>query len=315
MKLVNKISINPMKNYDIEVEETNCFFVNNILVHNSNGGICRTASGKIMPQSREQILSIGNDNAGFAAFCEANNDHIVKLFDVFPANVDVTIYGEWVGGNIQKGVALTGLDKHFVMFKAKIGDGYVNLPTDLHNNDNGIYNIDQIPSYEVEIDFLNPTPVSEVLADLTLKVEEECPWAKIMFGVSGVGEGIVWHQTDNPELNDYWFKTKGVKHKGGGKPQKIKISDEKLESINAAAEEVLPEWRLEQGIAYLRENNIPLIPQSTGDYLRWIAGDILKEETGAIEASGFTWKEIQNPAIRNAKNYFLNHINTNFDAL
>lgn len=287
-----------------------------VKLHGTNAGINRSPSNKIQAQAREKFIDVNSDNYGFAFFCEANKESVAKLFERFSNENNVTIFGEWCGGKIQRNVALLGLPKHFVICAIKVDDSYIDLPDDLHNNEASIYNIKQIPTYEVSVDYTRPAIASELLSDYTLAVEEECPWAKLMFNTSGIGEGIVW--TNKADINDetYWFKTKGLKHKNDGetsKTAKIKISDDQLESIEAVSSEVLPEWRLEQGISHLRDNNLPLTPQSTGAYLQWIAKDIIKEEINTIAASGFDWKGIQSTVMRNARNYYLTEIDKGID--
>jgi hypothetical protein len=290
-------------------------FEGTVKLHGSNAGVRRSASGKIQPQSRERILSIDSDNYGFAFFIEANKPAVEDLFKSFPEGSDVTLYGEWCGGNIQPSVALTQAPKHWVLFAAKVNEAYVKLPTDIMNNDIKIYNINQIPTYHVEIDFLSPEPASEILADLTLQVEQECPWVKTIFGFSGIGEGIVWTNIENPEMEFLWFKTKGMLHKGSDKTKtpKIKIDDQKLASIKELVVEILPQWRLEQGISHLRDEGIPLLPQSTKYMLEWIAKDILKEELDTITASGFDWKGVQGQVMQTARQFYLTAIQKNFE--
>ena len=156
-------------------------FKGTVKLHGTNAGVRRTPSGKIQPQSRERILDITSDNYGFAFFIETNKFIVEQLFSDFPKDADVTLYGEWCGGNIQPSVALTQVPKHWVLFAVKVDGVYQPLPVDICANEVNIYNIGQIPSYHVEIDFLSPEPASEILADLTLTVEKECPWVKFIY--------------------------------------------------------------------------------------------------------------------------------------
>jgi hypothetical protein len=291
-------------------------FEGTVKLHGSNAGIRRTKSGKIQAQSRERILDVTSDNYGFAFFVETNMKAIEKLFTRFPADADVTLFGEWCGAGIQKSVALVALEKHLVLFKVLVNGEYQPLPRDLFDNENKVFNIYQIPTYKVEVDFLSPEPASEILAELTLAVEEKCPWAAFR-GVTGendqitIGEGIVWECIEHPEISDLWFKTKGMLHKGNDKTkgQKIKIDDQKLASIKELVEEILPQWRLEQGVTAVKEEGLPVLPQSTGDYLKWIAKDILKEELETIAASGFDWKGVQGQVMQTARQYWLTECN------
>lgn len=312
-------------------------FEGTVKLHGTNAGVRRDhLTGELQAQSRENEIFVGKDNAGFAFFVETNKDAIKALFVDFPKELDVTLFGEWCGGNIQKSVALNQVaDKHWVLFAAKIhypivlaeselleeddpneaSAFYYDLPRDLFNHDAKVYNIYEIPTYEVTVDFLSPEPASEILSDLTLTVEKECPWSKLIHGVTGVGEGIVWHSKDDPADSRYWFKTKGLLHKNAGdtsKVAKIKFDDDKLASIKELVSEILPQWRLEQGISYLKENGFVLLPESTGEYLKWIAKDIIKEEVDTIAASGFDWKSVQGQVMQTARNHYLTEIQKEF---
>lgn len=283
-------------------------YVGTVKLHGTNAGIRRTASGKIQPQGRNRLVSVDSDNYGFAFFVEGHLEAVKNLFDThFKDGDDVTVYGEWCGGNIQKNVALTQLDKHFVIFAVLVNGEHVSNFAELQDNENNIWNILQIPQFEIEVDFDDPSPASDILSDLTLEVENECPWGKF-HGVSGTGEGIVWVHPDRMDLTDLWFKTKGLKHKNAGKKkskQKIKIAPEKLESIRALIDEVLPDWRLEQGFSHLKEQGLPVLPESTGPYLKWIANDILKEEMDILVKNGLEWRDIQSHIMRTARQHFL----------
>lgn len=307
-------------------------FIGTVKLHGSNASVRYVhATGELIPQSRNRVLSLDSDNAGFAWFVETHKQAILDLIlSIYPHDNDgsmykeLTLFGEWCGGNIQKKVALSEAPKHWVLFAMKLklskyGDDtdaiYVPLPDDVYNNSIGVYNIYQIPTYEVTVDFLNPEHASQELYDLTLAVEKEDPWVKTMFGISGIGEGIVWAAKDHPGLSRAWFKTKGLLHKNEGdtsKVHKIQIDDDKLASIKELVQAILPEWRLEQGVSYLKENDIDLTPQNTGNYLKWIAKDILKEETSTIAASGFDWKQVQGQVMQTARNYYLTEIQKEF---
>jgi hypothetical protein len=289
-------------------------FEGTVKLHGTNAGVRRSPSGKIQPQSKERIIDTQNDNAGFAFFVETNKEAIENLFASFPKDADVTLFGEWCGGNIQKSVALAALGKHWVLFKVLVNGVYAPLPRDLHDNANRIYNIYQIPTYHVEINFTSPEPASEYLSDVTLEVEKNCPWATFM-GAEGdntIGEGIVWTCVENPEMEFLWFKTKGLLHKGNDKTKqpKIKIEDQKLDSVKELVDEILPQWRLEQGLSYLKENGYTMLPESTGEYIKWICKDIHKEELETIAAAGFEWKQIQGQVCQAAKQYWFKSLET-----
>lgn len=285
-------------------------YVGTVKIHGSNLGLMLTSSGELIPQSRNRVISVNDDVYGFASWAQSRQDVILELFNTInnPASESITFYGEWCGKGIQRSVAVAELDRHWVLFAVRIGEDYAELPHDLYNNENGIYNIHQVPTYEVTVDFSKPAEAADIMAQFTQDVEDECPWGKFR-GVSGTGEGIVWRLRDDPTDSRYWFKTKGVKHKGkdGHKP-KIAISEEKLSEINELLNEILPEWRLEQGLSHLRENNKDVIIQNIGEYLKWVSQDTLKEEKDAVEASGNEWKDVAKHVNKRAKDFYLNEV-------
>lgn len=295
-------------------------YTGTVKLHGTNAGVRRTPSGKIVPQSRNRILDVTCDNYGFAAFVDAQREVFIKMFELIGnQSDDITVYGEWCGRGIQDTVAIAQLDLHYVIFGLSINDEYV--PLHISNqkefaqkfNSAGIYNILQVPSYSVEVDFSEPDAAILEMNRLTDEVEECCPWGKFR-GVEGIGEGIVWIPDAYPEVSDLWFKTKGGKHSGGNKVRGIKAtkSVEEVNSINECMDLVLPEWRLKQGISYLKENYVPIEHRAIGEYLKWISQDILKEEIDTITENGLEWKDMHKPINRRARQYILDVINNDF---
>ena len=89
-------------------------FDGTVKLHGTNAAV-GIKDGELYCQSRSRIITPEDDNLGFASFVEENKSYFEDLFNSFDANHAI-IYGEWCGGNIQSGVALTGLDKMFVIF-------------------------------------------------------------------------------------------------------------------------------------------------------------------------------------------------------
>lgn len=305
-------------------------FEGTVKLHGTNAGV-RLDGEEVIAQSRNNVLSIGADNAGFAVYVERvkANFWVLGGFIAFHENrtdmPNYTFFGEWCGSGIQAGVALNEVDKHFVIFSVYDHDTERFLSRDWMRhmveteygnvtsmfNDVGIYFIYQIPTYNVTVDFNAPEQVVEELERLTLNVEEECPWGAFRGVSGGVGEGIVWVRADDVGNPDWWFKTKGVKHqKGAKKTPTISADPVKTAAIRDLVELILPEWRLEQGLKEVREAGYSLDSKATGQYLQWISKDIIKEESDQIAASTFTWKEISPKVIDKARFYYLTYINT-----
>jgi hypothetical protein len=292
-------------------------FLGTVKLHGTNAGV-RVTETKVQAQGRTRILDIQGDNFGFAFYVSTRNDIFRNLKDtILPYSTDVTFFGEWIGPGIQKAVAVSELpSKQFVIFSVYDADEDTIYPiSDIPNlqdaealmlpllNEQSIYFISQVDNYLVSVDFKNPEAAALEIERMTLLVEQECPWGK-KFGIIGTGEGIVWTAVNL----DYrlWFKSKGLKHKKVPKDKpKVEVDPVRVEGINKLVEAILPEWRLEQGFSFLRENGHDLSVHSTGKYLKWICQDIIKEETDVIAANGFEWRDVVGHVNAKARTYFL----------
>lgn len=278
-------------------------FKGTVKIHGTNAAVVKYKSDeRIEFQSRERVLSLEQDNANFMLAMSNLNWH--KLLRRFVFTDYIAVYGEWSGGNIQKGVAINGLPKMFIIFGIKIDDVWLDLPTDFHFNTDNIYNILQFPTYEMDIDFNNPELSQNKLIDLTIAVEDECPVGKY-FGVSGIGEGIVWTSIDN---QDFKFKSKGEKHSAS----KVKILNavnvESLENLKEFVDLTVTENRLEQGLQFLTEMGLSLDQKSTGQFLGWIVKDVIKEETDTIISNQFDVNKVKSTVSNKARIWFLNRV-------
>ena len=296
-------------------------FTGTVKLHGTNAGV-NLCNGEITAQSRSRGITLLKDNAGFAAFVDYHKEVFNDLFVQLGASLNDetrTIFGEWCGGSIQKGVALNELEKMFVVFgvsSSKKGldeDGneikITNWITDFkldYPNDVKIYGIDRIPSYKIEVDFNEPELAQVKLHDLTMAVEKECPFSK-SFGISGVGEGIVWTAQWNNVIHR--FKTKGDKHSASKVKTIAKVDVEVLNSTRELVNTVATENRFEQGIQETF-GDADLDIRKMGDYLKWVNQDIIKEESDTIFAAGLTVKNVSKEISKKAREYFMTKWNT-----
>lgn len=320
MKLASKKEIPPETCYDLSVMNNHNYFANGICVHNSNSAIARDLETKEFSiQSRQRIITVEDDNYGFARFAQSLD--LRKLFAMMIPDIHTTfweipteeqktaiIYGEWAGGSIQSGVAISQLEKMFVIFAIMYRGIW--LPYECVKQvkmpENRVYNIHDFPSFEVEIDFQNPEVSQNKLAEITLGVENECPVGKAL-GVIGVGEGVVWVPVD-PSFNDpsFWFKVKGEKHSASKVKTLASIDIEKVNTINELMDAVVTENRMKQGVQVLKDrNNLKeLTRANTGDLIRWVFDDVVKEESDTINASGLDKKDIGQAVAKKVKEWF-----------
>jgi CxxC motif-containing protein len=279
-------------------------FTGTVKLHGTNAGIVMYKD-RIEFQSRERVLSLQQDNSQF--MLQMSGKNLDNLFGRMATEFNdyIAVFGEWCGQGIQKGVAVSELPKMFVVFAVQV-DGVWVTPNYFYDNEQGIYNIHQFPNYSIRVDFNNPELVQNKLVELTEIVENECPVGK-HFGVSGIGEGIVWKSQYNDQF--YQFKVKGEKHSVSKVKTLASVDVENVQNVKEFVDNVLTEARLNQGISWLKENNKPVDQTSTGDYLRWVITDVIKEEQDTIVTNQLDPKKIGGILNSKARVWYFNQLN------
>lgn len=305
-------------------------FRGTVKLHGTNAGIVYDiASDSFTYQSRERVLTLTQDNAGFMlnmmkhenVWRDVAGQACREILVSGQKATKVAIFGEWCGSGIQRGVALTELPKMFVIFAVKVV--YEDQSTcwvpigeiDLHLPEDKLFNIDTFPTYEIDIDFNHPELAQNKMIEITEAVEKECPVGKY-FGVSGVGEGVVWTCVSSDfdlirSDSGTWFKVKGEKHSASKVKTLAAVDVEAIQALKDFVDTTVTEQRLEQGVDNLvREQLKPLDMTSMGDFIRWVYNDVVKEETDTIVASGFDPKKLGGPIANKARPWFIKRINS-----
>lgn len=306
--------------YNSIIKKPTLKFRGTIKLHGTNAGIVSYPDNPMIQyQSRERVLTLDADNAGFMSHMATNNrgfNLIKAMLSLLQVEKEeektLAIYGEWCGGNIQANVAITGLPKMFVVVAVKYGDDWQDMEKlkNIHENTELVFNIMQFPSWELEIDFDQPAEAQNKLVELTIAVETECPCGKF-FGKSGIGEGIVW-MCLNSEWNnqDFWFKVKGEKHSASKVKTLAEVDVVIAKAITEFVDRTVTVQRLEQGLQNLtNEQQKQFEITSIGDFIRWVFNDIIKEEADVIAASGFDQKKLGSPITIAAKRWYLEKLN------
>lgn len=293
-------------------------------IHGTNAAIGFSPSNEVWFQSRERILSYEADNAGFYSWGQYNAVVLKEFYNTIAKSCNIEhdsfyIYGEWFGASIQKGVAVSQiLEKKFGIFKMVFVKGEVETvidPVNWHGFINAklpvVFAIDYaVKPHTIEIDFSEPHLVQNRLLELTLAVEEECPIGKY-FGVSGIGEGIVWATTDLDNIPK--FKTKGSAHSVSKVTTVRELTDSEIAS-KANADEFVESYctvnRMEQGITKLGEMGLLVDIKNMGAYLRWIGNDILTECHDVLVVSFIERKDVMPRISDKARDWFLNYLNS-----
>lgn len=265
-------------------------------LHGTNAAIARYADGRIEYQSRERVLTIADDNAGFCAmYSGKNTDYLFNR----PFTDHMIIYGEWCGGSIQKGVALNQLPKMFVAFAVLLDGQWV----DFDYNDNPELRIYTLKNFVVEttIDFNNPD--LSFVDEMTKQTSERCVFSE-SFGKSGIGEGYVWISANRK----YVFKSKNEEHKIASSQPKVTLvsnTDAEVAFVN----DVCNENRMENVYQNVSDAlGIQLTVKNTGDFLGAITFDILREEQATILESELDVAAIKKLITPIARTWFMKKV-------
>lgn len=278
-------------------------------LHGTNGAIVYTLNDKYLIQSRNRTLCLEHDNQGFFQFMNQTErksfltsvlkEKLLEENKKKPEIEGIVLFGEFAGENIQKGVAISNMKKFFapfdVMFIVKDNENLIpaalDILKDFYSKEHRIFPIPFINKPIVlPILFKTPKEMANILEFYTKKVEEQCPFAK-HFGIEGIGEGIVWKgQYDRKTL---MFKTKGKKHATVKvKKELIPVDYEERESVMNFINDILTDRRLEQGIEYFKEMEIPVTIQNITKFIKWVSEDVIREEENTILNSEFDSKKL-----------------------
>jgi len=306
--------------YDPSIQKPTLTFTGTVKLHGTNAGVCFNNKDGFWVQSRENIITIEKDNAGFAMFSTRNQEVLTKMMvdtakenDVDLDKFTMSLYGEWAGPGIQKTVGISMLpQKSLFIFGIKYSDeldphfgAHWLDNSKLKSEYNFIYNINDFKTFSVDIDFNMPQMIQNKLIELTIAVEEECPVAKHFGNDNTLGEGIVFIC----EYKDvvYRFKSKGEKYAAGSKPKVLRVVDnERLKLIVDTAEKVTPVWRLEQMLEKTFDfmNGGELDRAKLGDYIRFVINDIVKEDIDILIEANLELKDVSKHVSDISRKYF-----------
>ena len=301
--------------YDNTIKLPIVEFTGTVKTHGTNASIVIGPDGEIYAQSKSNIITPQKDNAGFAQFVHARmsdikmlmdrlKEHLVYEDDVYSDSY-ITVYGEWIGQGIQKGVAVSELDKKFLPFGVKVTppeetgqDSYwVESAHRSFSLFDKIYPVNIFGEFKIDIDFNEPELAVNKLSQYTMEVEQECPVGRY-FGVKGVGEGIVW---EGWYKGIHRFKVKGEKHSSSKVKTLVEVDPVKTASIKEFVEYACTRNRFEQA---LNETGVKEMNQ-LGDLIRWVQQDIIAEELDVLEKNGLTHKDVGGKIAKQVRDWFV----------
>jgi RNA ligase len=262
-------------------------------------------------QSRNNVITIDNDCYGFTRWVHTWFPNVINNIKSLFGN-HIVIFGEFAGKGIQDIVAVSQLEKFWTIFRIEnldTGEWIDFKNVDLsHLNQYRVYSIYQFGIESLEIDFEHPAVAINKMNELTLAVEKECPVGKF-FGISSTGEGRVW-TIEHPDYRNSKFvwKIKGSEHSKSKLKKLANVDVEKMANIEAFVSKHLSEERLMQAYNWLGEQKKSKDETSTGEFIKWLFNDIIKEESDELTASGLTTKDLGGVVAKNAKIWYFKKI-------
>jgi len=297
-------------------------------LHGTHGAIC-FSKDHIWCQSRERVLTEEKDNAGFCKYVNSIMPELTKAHEAMALADDeiLAVYGEWCGNKIAKGTAIAKLSKKFFAYEAAIcksldepvilaGSEYNHSYDWLKENHFTFVMGAWMPfdcvqvggKFRFTVDFTKPLEMLESMQKITNQVEQECPVAK-QYGEVGIGEGIVWYY--DMDGVRWRFKIKGDKHASHGPRIRTPEEEEALRVLTAfATEHCCTMSRLNQAwdeVINEKNGGLPDI-KKTGEFVKWIVKDTIKEETDLIKENGFDQRALNRVITFIGRNWFIDKL-------
>jgi len=302
-------------------------------IHGTCGAVCFSNPDGFWVQSRKNIITPEKDNAGCAFFCENNKDiwitYIIKdLVTKYNINLNkyiISVYFEWAGGSIQGAKsACSGLDKRAVIFQhfkvSPIEPSEIETSKWYETRDDligwaaftsrFIFNIMNFKVWEFEIDFEQPLlSQNKMIAIVSEEIEPNSPVGKAMGKDGNVGEGIVVTFMYKNTLQR--FKVKREAH-SKSKVKTLKPVNEEEEKIKigfanyaCSASRLEQAWQTVFGID--NETQEPDV-KCTGDFIRAVIQDIIKEESDIMAEKGLEPKIIGKFVSKISRTWFMEQL-------
>jgi len=285
-----------------------------VKLHGANCAVQITPDA-VVAQSRTQLLTPEADYKGFAAWVQARRSWFATL------QPGLVLFGEWCGPGIEKGMAISGAPaKQFVVFAIQNGTQLLFEPQtlgELLSRPGAPPELLVLPweGSPLTIDFASRDSLEQAAAELNRRVEaveQEDPWVKQAFGISGMGEGLVLYPVavngasvafTMEELAVLMFKAKGEKHRSAGTRTAVAVDATVVASVQDFVALMVGEARLQQGLATACDHQRD--PRHTAAFINWVADDVRKESVAELEASGLAWHQVDKAVRAAARTWFL----------
>ena len=319
-------------------------FLGTVKLHGTHAAIVYQQKLGRWCESRNRILSITNDNAGFAQHMDRLAEQFLSDYVLFDSSTirkyyeegsTIVIHGEWCGADVQdkSNVAICSLPKMFVIFKIKIicerkkstksassaEEKYKESPngfwlepkewSQIKWHEKSIYNIYEFPTYEIDIDFHAPDRSQDQLTKLTEAIDRQCP-VGAHFGQNGCGEGIVWVEWQQTH-GALTFKVKGPQHRIINSDVLVPIQTPKMNSMEEFVDYACTKNRMQQAYHCLEEEYGSVSAKDCAVFIRWLVEDIIKEERETMDESHIDRRDLTRAITSKAEKWFNEHLMEN----
>lgn len=278
-----------------------------VKLHGANCAV-QVLPDQMVCQSRTTILTPKDDFKGFARWAHGHEAYFRGL------PTGLVVYGEWAGPGVEAGMAVSGLSaKIFAVFAVRRGledtAPMVTEPVEI----SAILGVLPAGMYvlpwqgeQLCVDFGDRASLDAVALEANARVEaveQEDPWVKATFGISGLGEGLVFYAVEAPEhpANLMW-KAKGAKHRTAGTKTAVQVAPTVVAGISDFVQLMVTDARLDQGLSTCGGQKDK---RMTPKFLAWVTADVQKESAAELAASGLTWPQVEKAVTARAREWFL----------
>jgi len=294
-------------------------FRGKVKLHGQNGGVQITET-EMAVQSRNQFLDQSNK---LAKLIYSHEKYFRGLFDSSAGYKILTVFGEFAGSSIQKGVALSQLKEIiFAVFAIEVDGSLMINPDEIQKvmtKKSGLpTGIHVLPWYTDPItlnfgDEKTMTTTLEKLNQVVIAIDHEDPWVLQTFNKKGAGEGLVMYPISMCDKNgrlakdvfpDFSFKAKGEQHRTVVAESSTSATPSVASGVDDFVKMVCTEARMKQGV----ENVGGLDKKNTGKFVKWVMTDVEKECQSELSASSLTFKQVSGAVNKFASKWFLDGI-------
>jgi hypothetical protein len=288
-----------------------------VKLHGTNCAVQIHPEG-VFCQSRTGMLTPEDDLKGFAKWVKVNEGYFRTL------TPGITVFGEWCGPGVEKGMAVSALpEKVFAVFAIQVGFGadakVVSDPLEITAmlKTGAPTNLFVLPwqGETLTVDFADRASLEATATEVNRRVEaveKEDPWVKSTFGIKGLGEGLVLYPvvveggqvpTDPENLAHLMWKAKGEKHRTAGTKEAVQVDASVVANTTEFVALMVTKARLEQGLATVCGGTKDM--KFTGKFIAWVVADVKKESEAELAASGLTWAQVEKAVSARAREWFL----------